>query len=196
MTTRACLGTERCWKTTTTRKEVVQTEEEKEAVSKDVIDFIENGEDATTKEDSDNNNSSSNKKNGLIGAPRDPFVGDEIEVGTYEAVVKIGDNWEIKKGAEGEEEVDGCEAVGSILLALGQGVFRFLINTKKRRDLYERRRDFSRTIRARKASLCTCSRARCFIKWGRTENRTTRGNSIGSYARKLLWRFLPRQTVD
>ena len=97
----------------------------KDGVSKDVIDFIENGEDATTKEDSDNNSSSSNKKNGLVGAPRDPFVGDEIEVGTYEAVVKIGDNWEIKKGAEGEEEVDGCEAVGSILLALGQVFFGF-----------------------------------------------------------------------
>ena len=88
----------------------------KEAVSKDVIDFIENGEEG---------NSDKGDKNGLVGAPRDPFVGDEIEVATYEAVVKIGDKWETKKGVEGDEEVDGCEAVGSILLALGQVFFGF-----------------------------------------------------------------------
>jgi hypothetical protein len=91
----------------------------KDGVSKDVIDFIENGEDS--RED----NNDSNNKNGLVGAPRDPFVGDEIEVATYEAVVKIGDKWDIKRGEEGEEEVDGCEAVGSILLALGQVFFGF-----------------------------------------------------------------------
>ena len=91
----------------------------KDGLSKDVIDFIENGEDS--RED----NNDSNNKNGLVGAPRDPFVGDEIEVATYEAVVKIGDKWDIKRGEEGEEEVDGCEAVGSILLALGQVFFGF-----------------------------------------------------------------------
>jgi len=91
------------------------------------VDFIENGEKKKTNNSSDNgNNRNDDNNNGLlVGAPKDPFEGDEIEVLTFESVIKIGDMWKIQTGKVGTEEVEGCEAVGSILLALGQVYFGF-----------------------------------------------------------------------